>query len=98
MPGQGSSRTKVFKHNQVHRTPVDPTKMHFLIQEGLDGAREPEISNKLAELLAQGLRVARASPIGLDIPGFKFQLHFFLAGEGWASHLTCVSFSFLILI
>lgn len=51
------------------------------------------INSKVVPMLpAQRLGVARASPVGLDITGFRFKLCFFLAGGSWASRWCALQF------
>ena len=57
----------------------------------------PTRSEALPKSPVQGLQVARAWPLGLDITGFKSWLCSFLAGGGWASYFAYLSFSSLTL-
>ena len=57
----------------------------------------PTRSEALPKSPVQGLKVARAWPLGLDITGFKSWLCSFLAGGGWTSYFAYLSFSSLTL-
>lgn len=50
------------------------------------------INCKVVELLVQRLGAVRASPVALDITGFRFEVCFLLVGESWASRLCVLQF------